>query len=70
MAAVVEVGLVMQGRAEVAHVHGNGVIPRIGATKLAVPSGGSQVLDGEPAAGSLKSRIKSLDAGMAFSGNG
>ena len=43
---------------------------RIVATTLAVPSGRSQALDGEPAAGSLKRRVKALDAGMAFPGNG
>ena len=67
---LIEVRLVLQGRAEVAHGHGNGVSQRIGVTTLAVPSGGSQALDGEPAAGSLKSRVKPLDAGMDFPGNG
>ena len=43
---------------------------KIVATTLAVPSGRSQALDGEPAAGSLKRRVKALDAGMAFPGNG
>ncbi|MDD9882761.1 MAG: hypothetical protein OXU84_09590, partial [Cyanobacteria bacterium MAG STY4_bin_9] len=33
-----EVGLVLQGRAEVAHGHGNGVSQRIGVTTLAVAS--------------------------------
>ena len=37
---------------------------------MAVASGGSQALDSEPAAGSLESRVKALDAGMAFPGNG
>ena len=60
----------MQGRAKVAHGHGSGVSRRIVATTLAVPSGRSQALDGEPAAGSLKRRVKALDAGMAFPGNG
>ena len=35
---LVEVGLVLQGRAEVAHGHGNGVSQRIGITTLAVAS--------------------------------
>jgi hypothetical protein len=50
LAAVVEVRLVLQGRAEVAHGHGTGVSRRMGATTLAVPSGRSQALNGEPAA--------------------
>ena len=37
---------------------------------MAVPSGGTQALDGEPAAGLLESRVKPLDFGMAFPCNG
>ena len=38
MCVLVEVGLVLQGRTEVAHGHGNGVSQRIGVTTLAVAS--------------------------------
>ena len=70
MCVLVEVGLVLQGRTEVAHGHGNGVSQRIGVTTLAVPSGGTQALGGEPAAGLLESRVKPLGFGMAFPCNG
>ena len=48
--SLVQIGLVLQGRAEVAHGHGTGMSRRMGANTLAVASGCSQALNGEPAA--------------------
>ena len=47
---LVEVRLVLQGRAEVTHGRGTGVSRRMGATTLARPLGRSQVLDADLAA--------------------
>ena len=47
---LVEVRLVLQGRAEVAHGHGTDESRRMGATTLARPLGRSQALDADLAA--------------------